>query len=180
MWAKILSIVFIVIFIFMGVSYMEKEAPEVKNRGKDAPATIMKEASNVIMYEKRLDSEKTFVIRAQSVNQETNEQFSMNNFSVNRSDGMLITGNLAKYDTGSSVLSILGPITMTTSDGWRASLTDLVWDRRSKHAKTDKPVKVEGEKGTITAARAEFFDDFNRVQLSGDVHAKVSRSIYPD
>ncbi len=180
MWAKILSVLFIVVFVFMGLSYMKKEAPEAQKPGEDAQAPIMREASNIIMYEKRLDSDKTFVIRAQSVNQETNELFTMSAFSVVRSDGMKITGNLARYDTGASVLRVLGPMTIITSDGWRASLTDLVWDRRNKHAMTTKPVKMEGEKGTITAASAEFFDDFNRMQLMGDVHAQVSRSIYPD
>ncbi|MRR14557.1 hypothetical protein EG833_03840 [archaeon] len=179
MWAKILSVVFIVAFIFIGLSY-KKTLPESQKPGDNAQTPIMREASNVIMYEKRLDSNKMFVIHAQSVKQETNELFAMNAFSVNRSDGMKITGNLARYDTGASVLRILGPITIITSDGWQASLTDLVWDRSNKHAFTDKPVKVDGEKGTITADRAEFFDDFNRVQLTGDVHAQVSRSIYPD
>jgi hypothetical protein len=121
---------------------------------EEAKAPIMREASNITMYEKRLDSDRNFIIRAQAVNQETNNLFTMKDFSVDRSDGMKITGSTAKYDTGSSVLKISGPITILTSDGWKATLTDLVWDRRSRHAVTDMPVLLEGEKGRITAARA--------------------------
>jgi hypothetical protein len=181
MWAKIIFAFFLVLFIFAGIFFMrnddETSVKQSLTQGKVSP---IKEAKNIVMYEKRLDSDWIFVIHAQLLLQETNETFTMLNFRMDRSDGMKIEGGKAKYNSEASLLKVMGPMTVNTADGWRAVLTDLIWDRPKKYAVTDKPVTVQGGKGTLRGNRAEFFDDFNHIIISGDVHAQVYQGAFND
>lgn len=182
MWAKLLAAIFIISFIYAGFYLMKKDAvtPKVKEPVQDVVETahVQREAKNVVMYEKRLDSDKNFIIHAQDIVQKSSSDFTMNEFNMDRTDGLKISGDRAEYDMSNSKLNIIGPMTVNTPDGWKANLTDVVWDRQTKHAITDKPVMVQGDQGTIHGNQAEFFDDFSRIQLSGGVHAKIAQGFF--
>lgn len=180
MWAKGIFSFFLVLFILAGVFFMRDDEDQNGSRLAQGKTSPLREAKNVVMYEKKLDSDWVFVIRASLLLQETNETFTILNFRMDRSDGMKIQGGHAKYNSETSLLRVMGPMTVSTSDGWRAVLTDLVWDRSRKYAVTEKPVTLEGSKGSLRGDRAEFFDDFNRIIISGDVHARVEKSTVDD
>ncbi|HQI01061.1 MAG TPA: hypothetical protein PLF54_09810 [Deltaproteobacteria bacterium] len=180
MWAKVFFSLFLVLFILAGVFFMRNEEDPTSVKQIQGKASPVREAKNIVMYEKRQDSDWVFVVRAKLLLQETNELFTMLNFRMDRSDGMKIEGGKAKYNSETSLLKVVGPMTIDTTDGWRVVLTDLVWDRSRKYAVTDKPVAVQGRKGSLRGDRAEFFDDFNRIIISGDVHAKVDQSVFND
>jgi hypothetical protein len=174
-------VVITVLILFAGAYFMKKEPPA---DGKDDPrareSQVLKLAKNIVMYEKRFDTDKTFVIRARTVTQQTQSIFFMDNFRMDRSDGMKVEGGHARYDMEGNRLAVVGPMTVSTPDGWRADLSDVDWDRKDRHAKTDKPVKVTGAKGTLRGDRAEFFNDFSRMELSGNVHAQVNQKLLAD
>lgn len=180
MWAKAVFSFFLVLFIVAGVLFMRNDEDQAGSRQIRGKATPIREAKNIVMYEKKLDSDWDFVIRAKLLLQETNEIFTLADFRMDRSDGMKIEGSRVKYNSETSILTVIGPMTVNTADGWRAVLTDLVWDRSRKYAVTDNPVNVEGGKGTLRGDRAEFFDDFNHIIISGDVHAKVDQRAFKD
>lgn len=180
MWAKVLFSFFLVLFILAGVFFMRDEEDRTDVRQVQGKASPVREAKNIVMYEKRQDSDWVFVVRAKHLVQETNDLFTILNFRMDRSDGMKIAGGKAKYNSETSLLEVVGPMTIDTTDGWRVALTDLVWDRSREYAVTDNPVSVQGRKGSLRGNRAEFFDDFNRIIISGDVHAEVDQSAFND
>ncbi|HNY65062.1 MAG TPA: hypothetical protein PKM41_06455 [Deltaproteobacteria bacterium] len=179
MWTRLLIVLIIVLAIFAGAYYVQKEPSEAGRQATTGPR-VLKEAKNVVMYERKTDSGKSLVIRARTVTQLSESEFLMDEFLVDRSDGTKIEGRRARYDTDKNVIEVTGPMTVDTADGWKARVTDLVWDRKEEHAVTSKPVLVEGADGTIRADRAEFFDDFDRIHLSGNVHARVAQNIIAD
>jgi hypothetical protein len=160
---------------------MKKDSPAAgKQDSGGVENQVLKKAKNVVMYEKRTDTNKTFVIHADIVTQQAEDIFFMEAFRMDRSDGMKIEGGLARYDTGANRIDVTGPMTVSTPDGWRAELTDARWDREEKHAATDRPVTVKGDRGTLRADRAEFFNDFKKIELSGNVHAQVAQKLLAD
>ncbi len=181
MWARFLVIVIAVLAISAGAWFMQKEPPAAgrQNQGS-VEGHMIRMARNVVMYEKRADTDKTFVISAESVTQRTESVFFMEAFRMDRSDGMKIEGDRARYDTGANRVDVDGPMTVSTADGWRAELADVSWDRKKKHAATNRPVVVRGGKGTLRSDRAEFFNDFTIIELSGNVHAQVAQNLFAD
>jgi hypothetical protein len=181
MWTRLLVVVIAVLFIFGGTYVLKKDPPA---SGKQDPRTmgtqVLKKATNVVMYEKRTDTDKTFVIRARTVTQQEESVFFMDAFRMDRSDGMRVEGSRARYDTSLNRIDVAGTMSVDTKDGWRAELTDVVWDRKEKHAATDKPVTLKGDRGTLRADRAEFFNDFKRMELTGNVHAQVAQKLLAD
>jgi hypothetical protein len=181
MWTRLLVAVIVVLFLSAGAYVMKRDpVPAVEGVPRDMEAQALKVARNVVMYEKRSDTDKTFVIRARTVTQQSENLFFMDAFRMDRSDGMKIEGGHANYDTDTNRIDVAGPMIVSTPDGWRAELTDVSWDRKNKHAETRKPVTVQGVKGILTADRAEFFNDFKRMELSGHVHAKVAQKLLAD
>lgn len=181
MWTKLLVVVIAVLLIFAGAYVLKKDPPSAGRPDPRAMETqVLKKAKNVVMYEKRTDTDKTFVIRARTVTQQEESIFLMDAFRMDRSDGMKVQGGRARYDTGINRIDVDGPMTVDTRDGWKAELTDVIWDRKDKHASTGKPVTLKGENGTLRADRAEFFDDFNKIELTGNVHAQVTQKLLAD
>lgn len=181
MWTKIIFALFLVLFIFAGIFFVrDEDETSSKQPQTQERVSPVREAKNIVMYEKRLDSDWVFVIRAQLLLQETNETFTLMNFRMDRTDGLKIVGRKAQYNSEASLLKVTGPMTVITADGWRADLTDLIWDRSKQYAVTDNPVKLQGGKGTLRGNRAEFFDDFNQIVVSGDVHARVYQNAVND
>ncbi len=181
MSARLLGMLFIISLITAGIYFLNRDDAPLGKQSQlqeDQPLQVLRTAKNIVMHEKRLGSDKDFVIRAKIITQESNSTFIMKEFTVDRTDGLEISGGRAQYDTDASRLNIIGPVTIITPDGWKADLTDVVWDRKADHAVTRKPVTVQGEKGTIRANQAEFFDDFSRIQLAGNVHAKISQDVF--
>jgi hypothetical protein len=182
MSGKLLGLLIIISLITAGSYFLSRDdAPSGKQaqQQEDESREVLRAAKNIVMHEKKLGSDKDFVIRAETITQETDSSITMNNFTIDRTDGLKISGGLAQYDTNASLLNIIGPVTIITADGWEASLTDVVWDRKADHAVTRKPVTVQGEQGTmIRGNQAEFFDDFSRIQLAGKVHAKINQNIF--
>ena len=109
MWTRLLVVVIVVLFLFAGIYVLKKEpSPAVKGETRDPETQALKVAKNVVMYEKRSDTDKTFVIRARVVTQQSEKVFFMEAFSMDRSDGMKVEGARARYDTGlSSYLEVL-------------------------------------------------------------------------
>jgi hypothetical protein len=181
MWAKLLVVVIAVLLLFAGAYFMKKEPPAPgKAEPQGIEGHVIKKARNVVMYEKRTDTDKTFVIHASTVVQQSESLFYMDFFRMDRSDGMKVEGDHASYDTSVNRMDIAGPVTVITKDGWKAELTDVAWDRKEKHASTNKPVTVKGDKGTLRADRAEFFNDFSKIELTGNVHAQVAQKLLAD
>jgi hypothetical protein len=181
MWGRLLLGIIIVLAVIAGMYLVNRDVPgDTKQPAPAAKDQVQKEAKNVVMYERLTDSKKTFVIRARTVTQHEGDMYYMESFRMDRSDGMKVEGDHAKYDMKASEMVVTGPMTVITADGWKAELTDVAWNRKSSHALTDKPVRVEGPQGKIRADRAEFFDDFTRLELSGNVHAQVDQKLISD
>jgi hypothetical protein len=181
MWTKLLVVVMAVLFLFAGAYFLKKEPPASGHVGaRDAEQQVLKRATNVVMYERRTDTDKTFVIRARTVTQQSEQVFFMESFRMDRSDGMTVEGRQARYDTNANRIDVPGPMVVSTTDGWKAELTDVAWDREQKYAATNRPVTLTGDRGTLRADRAEFFNDFSRIELSGRVHAQVAQKLLAD
>ncbi len=183
MSAKLLGILFVISLVTAGIYFLNRDdtSPGTQSgQEEDEELQVLRTAENVVMHEKRPGSDKDLVIRADAVTQTSDSSLVMNGFTIDRTDGMKVTGGRAEYDTSASRLNIIGPVTILTSDGWEASLTDVVWDRKADHAVTRKPVTVRGDQGTIRGDQAEFFDDFSRIQLAGNVRAKITQNIFID
>jgi hypothetical protein len=177
MWIKLLSVLIVLALVFGIISLAKNDSPEStdtavdENAGSEPPSRA---AGNIVMHEKKAGSDTSLVIRADSVTESADNVVFLEKFRLVQSDGLTLTGDRARYDTGESLLDIIGPVTVHTADGWKAELDGLRWNRMTKKASTDRPLVVKGAQGTIEAGRGEFFDDFSRILLSGDVHAKVS------
>jgi len=88
-----------------------------------------------------------------------------------------LVGADAFYDRTRSVLEVKGPVNIVTQNGSHASLTGLIWNREKNMARTESPVRLDGDDGVVTADRAEFFDEFRNIAFIGRVHAKVMQNI---
>jgi len=177
MWVKLLSVLIVLALVFGIISLAKNDSPENADTAGDeaaAPELPSRAAGGIVMHEKKAGSDTSLIIRADSVTESKDNIVVLEKFMLEQSDGLTLTGDHARYDTGRSLLDIPGPVTVRTADGWRADLDGLKWDRRTKEASTDRPLTVRGAQGTIEAGRGEFFDDFSRILLSGDVHAKIS------
>ena len=177
MWVKLLGVLIVLALVIGIISLAKNEGPEntdTEGTEASAPEPTSRAAGGVVMYEKKAGSDTTLVVRADSVIESKENIVVLEAFRLEQSDGLTLTGDHARYDTGASLLEISGPVTVRTADGWKADLDGLKWDRRTKEASTDRPLTVTGTQGTIMAGRGEFFDDFSRILLSGDVHAKIS------
>ncbi len=171
MWVKWL--VPIVIIVLLGIIFTEREDTAETTQAEP----ILRSARQITMFEQKPDSDVSTRIQAQSIVEHTDRLISLDDFRISQSDGLLVSGNQARYDTDSSILTVTGPVTIDTKDGRKALLNGLVWDRQSQVATTDNPVVVEGIEGTIRADRAEFHDDFTRIRFLGGVHAKITQDI---
>jgi hypothetical protein len=177
MWVKLLSAL-VLLALILGIGFIAKngdrEQTDVAGQDTGAAQQPSRAAGGVVMYEKKPDSGASLVIRAASAIESKDNVVVLEEFRLEQSNGLKLTGDRARYDTGRSLLDIIGPVRVNTADGWQADLDGLTWDRTTKKASTDRPLVVEGAQGTITADRGEFFDDFNHILLAGDVHANLS------
>lgn len=163
----------IVLLFLIGILLMRRDN-EVQ---RIEPDQIVRSARNIIMHEKRNDSDVLTTFRAQRVIEQKDHIVTLADFEISQSDGLRIAGVEADYDMERSVLQVKGPVTVDTNDGRRAFLDGLVWDRQSQKATTDNPVKVVGAEGIIEAERAEFHEGFSLISFYGGVHAKISQDI---
>ncbi len=177
MWVKPLSAL-VLLALVLGIGFIARdddpERTDAAGRDTDAAEQPSRAAGGVVMYETKPDSGASLVIRAASATEGKDKVVVLEEFRLEQSNGLELTGDRARYDTDRSLLDIIGPVRVNTADGWQADLDGLTWDRATRKASTDRPLVVKGAQGTITADRGEFFDDFNRILLAGDVHADLS------
>lgn len=180
MWVKLLSAL-VLLALALGIGLIagndDQERTDAAGRGTGAAEQPSRAAGGVVMYETKPDSGASLVIRAASATESTDNVVVLEEFSLEQSNGLKLTGDRARYDADRSLLDIVGPVRVNTTDGWQADLDGLTWDRKTSKASTDRPLVVRGAQGTITADRGEFFDDFSHILLAGDVHADLSPSL---
>ena len=175
MWVKLLAVLILLALVLGIVSLAKNDSQENTDSSGQANAVAeppSRAARGIVMYEKKTDS--SLVIRADSATESKDNKVVLEKFRLEQSGGLELTGDKALYDTGRSILHIIGAVRVHTADGWRADLNGLTWNRKTKTASTDRPLVVKGVQGTITAGRGEFHDDFSCILLSGDVHASIS------
>jgi len=174
MWNKIILLTCVVIILVFVVSLLQRsEQGQSLIKGKQ----IKRQAMNVVMYERKRGNGKTMEVSAREVD-ETGEGIShLKDFSLMQKGGVRLDGVDAFYDRTRSVLEVKGPVNIVTQNGSRASLTGLTWEREKDVARTDNPVRVDGEDGVITADKAEFSEDFRNIAFMGKVHAKIMQNI---
>ncbi|HON37534.1 MAG TPA: hypothetical protein PLY57_02055 [Deltaproteobacteria bacterium] len=179
MWVKLLSALILLVLI-VGIGYIARDGDQEQadaggpGTGTGTGEQPSRAAGGIVMYETKPDSGSSLVIHAASATEDKDRVVVLEEFRLEQSNGLRLTGDRARYDADRSLLDIIGPVRVNTADGWQADLDGLTWDRKTKKASTDKPLVVKGAQGTITADRGEFFDDFNRILLAGDVHANLS------
>jgi len=171
MWFKWFGALAIIILIAIIVIDKEDTAQQVQIM------PILRSAQQIIMHEKKRDSDITTLIEASSITEQPDNLIHLDTFDLTQSNGLRIAGIKAVYDMNDSVLTITGPVTLEMNNGRRAELEGLIWDRKSHKAFTSNPVLVKGVEGTIRASRAEFQNDFSLIHFSGGVHAQISRDI---
>jgi len=171
MWLKWLSA--IVIISLIGIIVFEREEPVEQIR----PYPILRSAQQIIMHEKRTDSDISTIIQAKKIVDQLNNVVQLDNFKLSQSDGLHLEGKQANYDTDSSILTVTGPVTIKTLDGRKALLDGLVWNRKSQVAFSEHPVIVEGIEGIIRANKAEFRNGFTQIRFLGGVHAQITQNI---
>ncbi|MBN2299334.1 MAG: LPS export ABC transporter periplasmic protein LptC [Deltaproteobacteria bacterium] len=171
MWFKWLGA--LVIIILIGIIVIEKE--DTVQQIQTMP--ILRSAQQIIMHEKKIDSDITTLIEASSITEQPDNMIHLDTFDLTQSDGLRIAGIEAVYNMNDSILTITGPVTIEMNNGRRANLEGLVWDRKSQKAFTPNPVVVTGIEGTIRANKAEFQNDFSLIHFSGGVHAQISQDI---
>jgi len=172
MWFKWFTA--LVILILIGIM-VTKEDDNTVEQLQTTP--IMRSAQQIIMHEKKIDSDITTIIEAKSITEQPDKLIYLDTFDLSQSDGLRIAGIEAAYNMNNSVLTITGPATIKMHDGRKAKLEGLVWDRKSQKAFTLNPVVITGLEGTIRANKAEFQNDFTLIHFSGGVHARISQDI---
>jgi hypothetical protein len=171
MWFKWLAALVIIIVIGIIVSNREDTVQQTQTE------PILRSARQIIMHERKADSDISTIIQAQSVVEQADNIFSLVNFELSQSDGLHIAGIQAQYNMKDSVLTVKGPVTIDTGQDRKARLDGLVWDRQSQKATTNNPVVVEALEGIIKANKAEFLNDFTQIRFFGGVHAQISQDI---
>ena len=177
MWVKLLS-AFVLLGLVLGIGFIvqdnDRERTDAAGPGTGSAEQPARTAGGIVMYETKPDSGSSLVIHVASATEGRDRVVVLEEFRLEQSNGLKLTGDRARYDSDRALLDIIGPVRVNTADGWQADLNGLTWDRKTKKASTDRPLVVKGAQGTITADRGEFFDDFNRILLAGDVHANLS------
>jgi hypothetical protein len=171
MWFKWLTA--IVIISLIGIIVLERE--DAVQQIQTDP--ILRSAQQIIMHEKKTDSDISTIIQAQRVVEQLDNVVQLDHFELSQSDGLHMTGRQAHYDTDKSILTVRGPLTINTLDGRKALLDGLVWNRDSQIAFTKNPVVVQGREGTIKANKAEFRNGFTQIRFLGGVHAQITQNI---
>lgn len=171
MWFKGLAA--IVIISLLGIIVLERD--DTVQQVQTAP--ILRSAQQIIMHEKKTDSDISTIIQAERVVEQLDNIVALDHFELSQSDGLHIAGKQAHYDTDKSILTVRGPLTINTLDGRKALLDGLVWNRETQLAFTGNPVVVEGIEGTIKADKAEFSNGFTQIRFLGGVHAQITHSI---
>ena len=114
------------------------------------------------------------LVTAAKVTENTAKKLTFEDYAVLREDDTRLSGHLAEYDLASGLLNIHDRVVIRRGQEGEVRLDGLVWDRKAARGRTDKPVAVTVEGGTIRADRAEFEDDFNEIHMIGGVHAKIA------
>ncbi|MBN1635989.1 MAG: hypothetical protein JW920_05715 [Deltaproteobacteria bacterium] len=141
---------------------------------------ILRSGHNIVLHEAQHESRPALAISASEVVEKPNQVVILNDFNLIQAGRLNIQGKTASYDMKHSVLEVKGDVTLQTRDGVKAFLNGLIWERRTKKAYTDNPVKVQATQGLIEARRAEFDDDFTSIRFIGGVHAKISENYIID
>lgn len=170
MWARVVPALLLLVLLCAGCS-------EQPSAGEPAD-TNLRAARNVTLHERKPDVSPA-TITARELVEQADHTVKLNSFCLRQTDRLTVRGERALFDNENNILTIEGPATLETADGMSFHVTGLVWDRRSQRASTANPVQVRSGEGTITASRAEFYDDFAHIRMIGKVHAKIS-SVYLD
>ena len=141
---------------------------------------ILRSGNNIVMHEAQHESRPALAISASEVVEKPNQVVILNDFNLIQVGRLNIQGKTASYDMKHSVLEVKGDVTLQTRDGVKAFLNGLIWERQTKKAYTDNPLKVQAAQGVIEARRAEFGDDFTSIRFIGNVHAKISENYIID
>lgn len=174
MWIKMILLACAVFIAGLIFSVFHEQDQEQSVALKPA---LTRSATSVVMIERRKDGSRTMEVSARSVEETGNQLTHLKDYRLRLSNGASLDGKDAFYDSRNSMVKMVGPIGIMTKDGDRATLKDLTWDRNQHSARTENPVRLEGENGIITADRAEFEDDFATVAFIGNVHAKIHQNI---
>jgi hypothetical protein len=175
MWIKRSSLL-ILLALALGVAWAVRDGDDEEDAGTEAPAaeTPARAALDVVMHERDTSDGSTLVVTARRVTETRDGRVILEDFRLEQTGDLELTGKVARYDTRRSLLEIDGPVRIRTAEGWRADLDGLSWNRATGRAFTAKPLEATGAQGTIRAAMGEFHDDFSRIILSGDVHANIA------
>jgi hypothetical protein len=172
MWYKLTLAVFLIVALVI-LSVQNREQVSLLNQYR----TLTRQATNVVMYERKRDTGKSMVVSAKDL-REIGERISyLKNFQILQQKGLKMSGEDAAYDRKLSVLNVKGPLQIETADGARAQLNGLTWDREHKMASTANPIRLVNKDGIIVADRAEFSDEFTHITLIGSVHAQIAQNM---
>jgi hypothetical protein len=138
--------------------------------------TMTRQATNVVMYERKRDTGKSMIVSAKALVEIGDRISNLKDFHLVQQKGVTMSGLDATYDRGLSTLTVKGPLDIETSDGARAQLDGLVWNRENQKAYTSNPVKILSKDGTIVASSAEFAEGFSQITLIGSVHAQIAQN----
>jgi hypothetical protein len=170
------STVLILLALALGLVWAAKDGGGEDGGATDAAKAEMpsRAALGVVMHEKNTASGSALVVTARRATETRDGRVVLEDFRLEQTGDLELTGGVARYDTRRSLLEIDGPAQVHTTEGWRADLNGLSWDRTTGRAVTVKPLRATGAQGTIHADGGEFLDDFSRIMLSGDVHANIA------
>lgn len=171
---KLLFFVCVVILMMFFLSTSQEPDKAGQSSGEEA---MTRRSSNVVMVEHSLETGKTMEIKAREVVETGDQVARFMDFLIEQGEGPRLSGTEATYDRKSSLLTVHGPIYLEAKDGAIVHINGLHWDRLKNEAHTDNPVRLEGWGSIITADRAAFSDGFNRIALTGRVHAKIMQNI---
>lgn len=176
MWNKLFWLSGIILALALFI-YLSRGTDQGSTNSTRDPATITRQADRVVMFERKRESGKVLEVSARQVDETDAQVAHLKDFILTQSDDLSLSGSEAVYDRTRSVLELKGRVHIKRSDGSRAVVDGLLWDRHTGVAHTDNPLSYEGNTGLITADKAEFADDFTKIAFVGRVHARIMQDI---
>lgn len=173
MWNR-LGLVLLVVLAVLAVAVYQQRQAENAGAGPRLRLNFERSAEGVVLREISPDGRKPMVVTAVKVIENSDRKLWFEDFSVQRDGDTFVKGRLADYDLSSGLLNVRERVVIRRGPASELRLDGLVWDRQTASGRTDKPLDLTVEGGTLRADRAEFENDFNDIHLIGGVHAKIA------
>jgi hypothetical protein len=185
-WNVITGRLLIGLVVALGLWFMfqtEQSAPKsAESLAQDLAQDldITRSAYKITLQDANLESGTVTFLHANRVTEKMSRILLLNDIVIDRTDKVHLKAESARYDLKLERLDVFGDIVVTTPDGIQGNLDTLTWDKASRRAWTDNPVRIITADGFITADKAVMLEDLDEISLIGDVYAKMADTAFRD